>query len=149
MTRNTEAMLVLAGATLASLGAAMVGFAEGRWLDATVALTFVSFALAFGSIHVAFRMWAPNANPLLLPIATFLAAIGSTEILRLDPDLAALQRWWLVLAGAAAAGTVWLLRSSGIAVLRRYRYLFLSAATVLLLLPLLPASSPQEPHSWC
>ncbi len=142
MTRNTEAVLVLAGAVLASVGAAMVGFAEGRWLDATVALTFVSFALAFGGIHVAFRMWAPNANPLLLPIATFLAAIGSTEILRLDPGLAALQRWWLVLAGAAAAGTVWLLRSSGIAVLRRYRYLFLIAATVLLLLPLLPSTWP-------
>lgn len=142
MTRNTEAVLVLAGATLASVGAAMVGFADGRWLDAGVALTFVSFILAFGSLHMAFRLWAPNANPLLLPIATFLAAIGSTEILRLDPDLAALQRWWLVLAGASAAGVIWLLRSSGVAVLRRYRYLFLTTATVLLLLPLLPSSWP-------
>jgi len=142
MTRDTEAVLVLAGATLASVGIAMVRFADGSWLDADVALTFISFILAFGSIHMAFRLWAVNANPLLLPIATFLAAIGSIEIFRLDQDLAALQRWWLVLAGASAAATIWLLRSSGVATLRRYRYLFLTAATVLLLLPLLPSSWP-------
>jgi peptidoglycan glycosyltransferase len=142
MTRNTEAVFVLAGTTLASVGVAMVRFADGGWLDANVALTFISFAVAFGSMHVAFRLWAINANPLVLPIATFLAAIGSIEIFRLDPELAALQRWWLVLAGLSGAAVIWLLRSSGVAVLRRYRYLFLTAATVLLLLPLLPSSWP-------
>jgi len=142
MTRNTEAVFVLAGMTLASVGVAMVQFANGGWLDANVALTFVSFGLAFGSIHMAFRMWAPNANPLVLPLATFLSAVGSIEIYRLDPDLAALQRWWLVLAGISASAVIWLLRSSGVAVLRRYRYLFLTAATILLLLPLLPSSWP-------
>ena len=142
MTRNTEAVFVLAGATLASVGVAMVQFADGGWLDANVALTFVSFGLTFGSIHMAFRWWAPNANPLVLPLATFLSAVGSIEIFRLDPDLAALQRWWLVLAGVSAAAVIWLMRSSGVTVLRRYRYLFLSAATILLLLPLLPSSWP-------
>ncbi|MEN8114326.1 MAG: FtsW/RodA/SpoVE family cell cycle protein [Actinomycetota bacterium] len=142
MTRNTEAAFILAGSVLASLGVAMVRFADGGWLDADVALTFVSFSLAFGALHVGFRLWAPNASPLLLPIATFLAAVGGIEVFRLDPDLAALQRWWLLVAGATGATTLWLLRSSGVAVLRRYRYLFLAAATVLLLLPLLPESWP-------
>ena len=54
MTRNAEAVFVLAGTVLASLGVAMVQFSTGIWLDSAVALTFVSFALAFGALHVAF-----------------------------------------------------------------------------------------------
>ena len=142
MTRNTEAAFVLAGTVLASVGVAMVQFSAGIWLDSAVALTTVSFILAFGALHVAFRLWAPNANTMILPIATFLTALGTIEVFRLDPELAALQRWWLVFAGVAGAGVVWLLRNSGVAVLRRYRYLFLAAAMVLLLLPLLPSSWP-------
>lgn len=142
MTRNAEAVFILAATVLASLGVAMVQFANGLWLDSEVALTFVSFALAFGSLHVAFRLWAPSANTMILPIAAFLTALGTVEVFRLDAELAALQRWWLVFAGAAGAAIVWLLRSSGVAVLRRYRYLFLAAAMILLMLPLLPASWP-------
>ena len=142
MTRNAEAALILAAIVLASVGVAMVQFAEGAWLDADVALTFIAFAFSFGLIHVAFRAWAPNANPLILPIAAFLAAIGFIEVFRIDPDLAGLQRWWLGLAGIAAAFVVWLLRDAGVAVLRRYRYLFLAAAVLGLLLPLLPETWP-------
>jgi cell division protein FtsW (lipid II flippase) len=142
MTRNAEAVFILAATVLASLGVAMVQFANGLWLDSEVALTFVSFALAFGSLHVAFRLWAPSANTMILPIAAFLTALGTVEVFRLDAELAALQRWWLVFAGAAGAAIIWLLRSSGVAVLRRYRYLFLAAAMILLMLPLLPASWP-------
>jgi peptidoglycan glycosyltransferase len=142
MTRNAEAVLIAAAATLASIGVAMVQFAGGTWLDADVALTFIVFAFTFGLIHLAFRAWAPNANPLILPIAAFLAAIGFIEVFRIDPSLAALQRWWLAFAGISAAFVVWLLRESGVAVLRRYRYLFLAAAVGLLLLPLLPESWP-------
>ncbi len=142
MTRNTEAAFILAGSVLGALGVAMVRFTGGVWLDSAVALTFISSVVAFGAMHAAFRMWAPNANSLILPIATFLTAIGTVEVFRLDHDLAALQRWWLVFAGTAGAAVVWSLRSSGVAVLRRYRYLFLAAAMVLLLLPLLPGSWP-------
>ena len=142
MTRNTEAAFIVAGSVLGALGVAMVQFASGVWLDSAVALTFISSVLAFGALHVGFRMWAPNANNLILPIATFLTAIGTVEVFRLDPGLAALQRWWLVFAGLGGAAVIWSLRSSGVAVLRRYRYLFLAAAMVLLLLPLLPGSWP-------
>ncbi len=103
MTRNAEAALILAATTLAALGVAMVQFATGGWLDADVALTFIAFAFSFGSIHVAFRAWAPNANPLILPIAAFLSAVGFIEVFRIEPDLAALQRWWLGFAGIAAS----------------------------------------------
>jgi peptidoglycan glycosyltransferase len=142
MTRNAEAALILAATILASVGVAMVQFASGAWLDADVALTFIAFTVGFGSIHIAFRAWAPQANTLILPIATFLAAIGFIMVFRIDPNLASLQRWWLGFVGVAGAFTLWLLRDAGVEVLRRYRYLFLTAAVGLLLLPLLPESWP-------
>ncbi|MEA2058658.1 MAG: FtsW/RodA/SpoVE family cell cycle protein [Actinomycetota bacterium] len=142
MSRNAEALLVASGSILAALGVAMVGFAEGTWLDAQVALTFLVFALSFGGVHMALRAWAPNANPLVLPIAAFLTAIGFIEVYRLDRQLATLQQWWLIVASVFAVVTLRLLLNSGVAVLRRYRYIFLAVAVVLLLLPLLPESWP-------
>ena len=46
MTRNTEAVFVLAGTAQASDGVAMVQFSAGNWLDSAVALTAVSYILA-------------------------------------------------------------------------------------------------------
>jgi peptidoglycan glycosyltransferase len=120
------------------MGVALVNFTRGEWLDAQVALTFMVFAAAFGTINLATRRWAPTASPYLFPLVAFLAAIGFTEIYRLDPELAALQRWSLLVAAAAAAFTLFALRNEGVGILRRYRYLFLLGAVGLLLLPLLP-----------
>lgn len=142
MSRGVELGLVIAASTLAAVGIAMVGFARGIWLDAQVALTFVTFAASFGALHLAFRTWAVNASQLLLPIAAFLSAMGFIEVYRIDPELASLQRWSFLAAGAGGAVAVWLLRKGGVSVLRRYRYLFLAAGLGLLLLPLLPESWP-------
>ena len=142
MTRNAEAALLAAAAVVASMGVALVNFASGTGFDAQVALTFLVFGVAFGAIHMALRQWAPEGNPYLFPIAAFLAAIGFTEIYRLDPELASIQRWSLLLAGAVTTAILLLLRDEGVVMLRRYRYLFLATAVLLLLLPLLPESWP-------
>lgn len=142
MTRNAEAALLAAAAVVASMGVALVNFASGTGLDAQVALTFLVFAVSFGSIHMALRRWAPEGNPYLFPIAAFLAAIGFTEIYRLDPELASIQRWSLLLAGAVTTAVLLFLRDEGVIMLRRYRYIFLATAVLLLLLPLLPESWP-------
>lgn len=142
MTRNAEAALLAAAAVVASMGVALVNFATGSGFDAQVALTFLVFAVSFGSVHMALRRWAPEGNPYLFPIAAFLAAIGFTEIYRLDPGLASVQRWSLLLAGAVTTTVLLLLRDEGVVMLRRYRYLFLAAAVLFLLLPLIPESWP-------
>lgn len=142
MTRNAEAALLAAAAVVASMGVALVNFASGIGFDAQVALTFLVFGVSFGSVHMALRRWAPEGNPYLFPIAAFLAAIGFTEIYRIDPGLASIQRWSLLLAGAVTTAVLLLLRDEGVTMLRRYRYLFLAAAVLLLLLPLLPESWP-------
>ena len=142
MTRNAEAALLAAAAVVAAMGVALVNFAVGRGFDAQVALTFLVFAFSFGSIHMALRRWAPEGNPYLFPIAAFLTAIGFTEIYRLDPELASIQRWSMLLAGGVTTTVLLILRDEGVVVLRRYRYLFLAGAVLLLLLPLLPESWP-------
>ena len=138
MNRTAEAALLGAAAMVAAMGVALVNFARGDWLDAQVALTFLVFALAFGTINIALRRWAPTANPYLFPLAAFLAAVAFTEIYRLDSELAAIQRWSLLIGAEPsrplrAGGT-----GSGPTRPRRYRYLFLATAILLLLLPLLP-----------
>ncbi|MFQ5554715.1 MAG: FtsW/RodA/SpoVE family cell cycle protein [Acidimicrobiia bacterium] len=143
MSRNAEGALLLLAAVVAAMGTALANFPRGVGIDAQVALTFIVFVAAFGSVHLAMRRWAPAANPYLLPIGAFLVAIGLTEVYRLDPDpLAALQRWWLLAAGLVGSAVVFLLRDEGVAALRRYRYLILTAAVVMLLLPLLPSTWP-------
>ena len=142
MTRSAEAALLAAAVAIAAMGVALVNFSTGEWLDAQVALTMLVFSVAFGAIHIAVRRWAETANPFLLPIAAFLTAIGFVEVFRLNPRLASIQRWSLLFAAAAAVALLYALRTDGVAVLRRYRYLFLATAVVLLLLPLLPTTWP-------
>ncbi len=138
MTRSAEAALLLTASVIAAFGTALVGFTRGIGLDAQVALTFIVFVGAFGSVHLSLRRWAPSANPYLFPLAAILAAVGLTEVYRLDPELGSVQRWSLLIAAAAASALIFVLRGDGVAVLRRYRYLFLTFGVALLLLPLLP-----------
>lgn len=140
MTRTAEAGLIIAASLLASIGVAIVEFTHGDWLNAQVALTFLAFAGSFGGMHLATRRWAPGASSLLLPIASFLTAVGFIEIYRLDGHLAALQRWSLLVAAAGGALILWIIRDTGVGVLRRYRYVLLAIGIGLLLLPLLPDS---------
>jgi cell division protein FtsW (lipid II flippase) len=142
MTRNAEASLLVGAAVLAALGVALVNFAFGVGFDAQAALTFLVFVLAFGGLHAAVRRWAATANPYLLPLAAFLAAVGFIEVYRLDRDLAALQRWSLLIAAGVSALVLFLLRDEGVSALRRYRYIFLLIAVGLLVLPLLPEDWP-------
>lgn len=142
MTRSAEAALLLTASVIAAFGTALVGFTRGIGLDAQVALTFIVFVGAFGAVHLSLRRWAPSANPYLFPLAAILAAVGLTEVYRLDPDLGSVQRWSLLIAGAAASAVIFLLRGDGVVALRRYRYLFLTLGVALLMLPLLPDTWP-------
>ena len=142
MTRTAEAGLIVAAALLAAIGVAIVEFTRGNWLNAQVVITFIVFTASFGGVHLAVRAWASGASSLLVPTAAFLTAVGFIEIYRIDGEAAAIQRWSLLIAAGVAAGVLWMLRSSGVAVLKRYRYVLLAIGTGLLLLPLLPDSWP-------
>jgi len=142
MTRRTEGVLIAAAALLTGIGAAVVTLSVDGRATFDVVLTPAAFLLAFGGMHLAVRLWAERAVPFLLPLAALLAAIGWIEVFRIDRDLGRLQRGWLVMGAAVAVLVLWSLREGGTAVLRRFRYLSLAAALILLLLPLLPDSWP-------
>ena len=105
MGRNAEAAIIAAASLLAAFGVALVNFAQGGSVDAQVGLTFMVFAVAFGTLHFTVRAFASRATPLLVPPVVALVALGFFQIYRLDPVRAGLQRWWLLI-GAAAAGVV-------------------------------------------
>jgi cell division protein FtsW (lipid II flippase) len=146
MTRNSEVVLLLGAAALAAFGVGLVNLAEGDGIDAQVALTFLVFSLAFGGVHLGIRQWANRGSPYLLPLAAALTAIGFVEVYRLDRRLAALQRWWLLVAAALAVVFLFALRRTGVAALRRYRYVLLAGSLLFLLLPMLPSRGPFPLH---
>lgn len=141
MNRIAEASLILGSAVLAALGVAIANLSSGGSVDAQVALTFVTFVVAWGGLWTTVRRLTPGANPYLLPLAAILSAVGITEVYRLNPSLGSLQRWWLIAAAALGSLTILWLRD-GTAVLRRYRYLLLLGGVLLLMAPLLPGSWP-------
>jgi peptidoglycan glycosyltransferase len=92
--------------------------------------------------HFAVRRLAPQADGMLLPLASLLNGLGYVFIVRLDeaksePDgLAGLQSVWMVLGVAAFFATLIVVRDAR--KLERYRYTAGFVGLVLLLLPLLP-----------
>ena len=138
MTRNAEAALLVGAAIVAAFGVALVNLSQGEGIDAQVALTFVVIVASFGGFHLAVRQWSPEASPYLLPLAAMLTAVGFVEVYRLDRERASLQRWWILIAAVLAVSLLLAIRRTGLAPLRRYRYVFLLSGLLLLLLPLLP-----------
>jgi cell division protein FtsW (lipid II flippase) len=101
-------------------------------------LTYAGIFLGlYLAAHTVARVTVPDADPVLLPLAALLSAIGVTTIYRLDPDDAFRQSLWIVIGFALFALTlIWLRRDYR--VLESYKYLFGITAILLLMLPALP-----------
>jgi peptidoglycan glycosyltransferase len=98
---------------------------------------FLSFIVVISlAMHVAIRHYAPQASQILLPVATLLNGIGYVEIARWYPPAAKDQALWFLLSAVALVLVLKFVRH--VRDLDRYRYLTLSTAIVLLLLPLAP-----------
>jgi cell division protein FtsW (lipid II flippase) len=91
----------------------------------------------FLAAHVVARRTVPYADPFLLPAAALLAAVGLTEIYRIDPSLAFTQGLWVVIGAALFSATVWVF-GKDYRRLESYKYLFGLGAVALLALPGLP-----------
>ena len=134
--RNTElglivlALLIIAGAyVLAALGR-----------TASMPTNLVPFLVVIVGLlvvaHVALRRLAPDADPVLLPIAGLLNGIGYVFIARLDPDLAGLQATWTALGVGAFVLTLIVVKRARD--LERLRYTVALVGVALLMMPLLP-----------
>ena len=113
-------------------------------VTATLLPTGALFIAALLALHFTIRRIAPDADPLIMPIAAFLNVLGVAMIYRIDLAKG-LSGWgsdsirqlvWSTVAVVAAIVVLALIRNH--IVLFRYTYLTGLAAVVLLLLPMLP-----------
>jgi cell division protein FtsW (lipid II flippase) len=97
----------------------------------------------FAAGLVGAAVWArwrlPSADPLLLPIAATLAALGQLMTSRLEPSLGPRQGVWVLIGLAAMTLVGWL---PSIGWLRRYRYTWVTLAILLQVLTLAFGKDP-------
>jgi peptidoglycan glycosyltransferase len=137
--RGRELILLAAAGGVFAIGWAQLG--------SNVALLFFGFLAAFGAMHTGIRVWAPGADPILLPVTAFLFAIGSMQLASIDrlqgevnsnyKALAPLQTGWLAVGAIVFLATVYLFRS-GLGPAARYRYTLAFIGLAAMVAPLLP-----------
>ncbi|HWF22296.1 MAG TPA: FtsW/RodA/SpoVE family cell cycle protein [Acidimicrobiales bacterium] len=138
--RRTELGLMAAAAVIILAAYVLMIVGNTNKIPADVGpLLAAMFALGVVG-HIANRYLAPDANPVVLPLAFLLNGIGYVMILRIDLALAhnyaPIQALWTAIGVGAYVLTLFFVRRSRD--LDRYRYLLLLLAVLLLLAPLLP-----------
>ncbi|MFD6418358.1 FtsW/RodA/SpoVE family cell cycle protein [Streptomyces sp. NPDC060194] len=137
--RGVELALIVGAVLISVLGYMSAGL--GR--NGEVPSNAFGYGAGLGALallaHLAVRLRAPYADPLLLPIAVLLNGIGLVLIYRLDletlPEEAApTQLVWSTIGVALFIAVVFFLRDHR--VLQRYAYLFAAAALVFMILPI-------------
>jgi cell division protein FtsW (lipid II flippase) len=128
---------LIAVGLLTAIGFASVYIARSSLIDAgslTYAGIFVTLYLA---AHLVARYTVPWGDPVLMPLAALLSAIGVIMIYRLNPGDAFRQSLWVVIGVALFALTLLALRRD-FRVLESYKYLFGITSLLLMMLPAIP-----------
>lgn len=142
--RNVEARLLIFAFVIVAFALVMVDLGATGTLDVQILfLTMPIAALSLG-FHVVLRIFAANADPILLPVGTLINGISIAFLYRIDisrgssgwDSLSARQIAWTAIALLAAA--IVLVGVKNHRVLQRYTFIFGLVAIVLLLLPMLP-----------
>lgn len=133
--RTTELLLLIAAAFPVTLLYALYVVNAGAVLSfQTLAVPLGLFA-AFAAAHIGVRLFAPGADPALLPIVFALSGIGVTFVTRLEPSASMGQIVYLFLGVALMVGTLAVVKN--LEVVKRYKYVLGAAGIALLVLPML------------
>jgi cell division protein FtsW (lipid II flippase) len=138
--RGIELVLIVLAVLLSVYGYCAVGLARTGSVPPGAAGYGAGLGVLAVLAHLAVRLRAPRADPLLLPIGVLLNGLGLVLIYRLDLETpgdraAPAQLVWSTLGVALFILVVLLLRDHR--VLQRYAYVCVAAALVLLALPIL------------
>ncbi|MET7476905.1 FtsW/RodA/SpoVE family cell cycle protein [Streptomyces sp. NPDC005648] len=138
--RGIELALIVLAVLLSVYGYCDVGLAKYGTVPPGAAGYGAGLGVLALLAHIAVRLRAPYADPLLLPIGVLLNGLGLVLIYRLDLETpgdraAPTQLVWSTLGVTLFTVVVLLLRDHR--VLQRYAYVCVAAALVLLLLPIL------------
>ena len=134
--RTSELGLGILAVIVAAFGYLLVQLAQKPDVPPDLWVIFVAVLALFLGAHVAVRRLAPDADPVLLPLAALLNGLGFVTVARIDSELGRIQAIWTAVSVAAFVLT--LLLVPRIRTLERYRYTFLFFGMVALLLPLAP-----------
>lgn len=133
--RTTELLLLIAAAFPVTLLYALYVVNAGAVLSfQTLAVPLGLFA-AFAAAHIGVRLFAPGADPALLPIVFALSGIGITFVTRLEPSASMGQIVYLFLGVALMVGTLAVVKN--LEVVKGYKYVLGAAGIALLVLPML------------
>jgi len=142
--RGMELGLLVLAVLISGIGQVAQSIGRSNALDPGVWRSSVALLLLALAGHGAVRVWAPAADPVLLPLAVMLCGLGLAEIARIDGSpqggsYAPRQLVWVALGVGAFAVTLWRLPDHR--ALASYGYTCGLAGLVLLALPaVLPAS---------
>ncbi len=138
--RATEARLLVGAILVTSLAGILLGWSTSSQLPPAALVTGLAMTVIAVVAHVAVRMTAPDADPLLLPIAYLLNGLGLVFVQRVDmatgSELAGAQAVWTALSVGAFCALLLFLRQ--VRVLGRLQYTFGLVTIILLLSPLIP-----------
>ena len=142
--RNLELFLLVIACGINASAVVLVQLGAIGTVDSTVITLGASLSVLVIAMHIALRYVAPNADPFILPVAAILNGIGIAVIYHVDlingdtgwDSTAIRQVVWSAIALVCAIAVVVIIRNHR--VLQRYTYVFMFAAFVLLLLPMLP-----------
>ncbi|MEW2524605.1 FtsW/RodA/SpoVE family cell cycle protein [Streptomyces sp. NPDC047071] len=137
--RGTELALIVVAVLLSVYGYCDVGLARTGSVPPGAAGYGAGLGVLALLAHLAVRLRAPYADPLLLPIAVLLNGLGLVLIYRLDLETpgdraAPTQLVWSTIGVGLCIAVVVLLRDHRL--LRRYAYLSVVAALVLMIVPI-------------
>jgi cell division protein FtsW (lipid II flippase) len=134
--RRTELGLLVLGSLIVVITYVLASIGTTSKIPANLG-PFLAIVLGLVlAAHVANRVYAPDANPVLLPIAALLNGLGYAMLARISPHYARLQAAWTAVGIGAYILTLVVVRRSRD--LDRYRYLMLLGAVALMLAPLVP-----------
>lgn len=149
--RGVELLLLAIAWLLGLFGALQVGWATGEGVTSRLWITVAVVGVLALAMHIAVRIWAPFADPIMLPVATALTILGLVMIYRIDvsalrraqlnnsppptPDVYSQLTWFAV---AVILFIAVLLLVQDHRRLQRYTYTFGLVGLILLVLPLAP-----------
>jgi cell division protein FtsW (lipid II flippase) len=142
--RNLELALVVFALAINVTAIALVQLGAVGHLEGTVLLLDGLLGVFVLGMHFTLRIVAPDADPLIVPIATVLNGLGIAMIYRIDlangdsgwASAGIRQIVWAAMAISIAIGVLLVVRNHR--VLQRYRYVAMFTGIALLLLPMLP-----------
>ena len=132
--RNTELFLLIASAFPVTLLYALYVAGTGAALSFQTLAVPIGLFAAFTAAHIAARIFAPGADPAILPVVFLLSGIGITFVTRLAPSLAMSQL--IILFASIALMIITLALVKNLDIVKRYKYTFGAIGILLLILPM-------------